>query len=59
MRHFLLLFIALLLGYGLWQLGGRTTLHRLARHALRIAAIALVLLAGLVLAFNSTSIKLL
>lgn len=59
MRHLLLLLVLLVLGYGLWQLGGRRTLHRLARHLLRIGAIALVLIALLVLAYQSSALKLL
>ena len=39
MRHFVLLFLAALAAYGLWQLGGRHSLHRVARHGIRLAAI--------------------
>ncbi|MBB5204694.1 hypothetical protein HNQ51_002008 [Inhella inkyongensis] len=59
MRHLLILLVALLAGYGLWQLAGRATFKRLTRHLLRVAALALVLLALLVLAYQTTAIKLL
>ena len=59
MRHLLILLVALLAGYGLWQLGGRATFRRLTRHLLRVVALALVLLALLVLAYQTTAIKLL
>lgn len=59
MRHFLLLLLAALLGYGLWQLGGASRLHRLARHGIRLAAVLAVLLAGLVIAYHSNALKVL
>jgi hypothetical protein len=59
MRHLILLVVLLLAGYGLWLLAGRATLHRLARHGLRIAAGLAVLLAGLVLAYHFNAFKLL
>lgn len=59
MRHWLLLFILLLAAYGLWQLGGRRQLRQAGRHALRILALALLLLGLLVLAYYSHAIKLL
>lgn len=59
MRHLILLFVAALAAYGLWQLGGRQSLHRWARHGVRLAAIAAVLLAALVLAYYSNAPKLL
>jgi hypothetical protein len=59
LRHFLVLLLAAVAAYGLWQLGGRHSLHRWARHGMRLAAIAALLLAALVVAYNSTAIKLL
>jgi len=59
MRHLILLFVLLAACYGLWQLGGRSTLHRLARHALRLAALAAALLGLLVLAYHSQALRLL
>ncbi len=59
MRHFILLLLAALLAYGLWQLGGRARLHRWARHGMRLAAIGALLLAALVIAYHSQALKLL
>jgi Kef-type K+ transport system membrane component KefB len=59
LRHFVLLFLAALAAYGLWQFGGRHSLHRVARHGIRLAAILAVLLAALVVAYNSNALKLL
>ncbi len=59
MRHLLLLFILLVLGYGLWHIAGRRQLRQLTQHLLRIAAIGMVLLALLVLAYHFSAIKLL
>ncbi|MBL8278766.1 MAG: hypothetical protein JNL93_18875 [Pelomonas sp.] len=59
MRHFLLLLLSAVLAYGLWQLGGRRRLHHWVRHALRLAAVAAVLLAALVVAYHSPALKLL
>jgi hypothetical protein len=59
MRHFLILLIVLPLGYGLWRLGSRPTQRLAARWLLRIAALALVLLALLVLTYQTTALKLL
>ena len=59
MRHLILLFVAALVAYGLWQLGGRHSLHRWARHGVRLAAIAALLLAALVVAYHSQALKLL
>lgn len=58
-RHLILIFVAALAAYGLWQLGGRRSLHRWARHGVRLAAILAVLLAALVVAYHSTALKLL
>ncbi len=59
MRPFILLLVAALLAYGLWQLGGRPQLHRWARHGVRLAAILALLLAALVVAYHSHALKLL
>lgn len=59
MRHVVLLFLVALVAYGLWQFGGRHSLHRLARHGIRLAAILAVLLAALVVAYNYNAPKLL
>ncbi|MBH9551406.1 hypothetical protein [Inhella gelatinilytica] len=59
MRHLLLLFVALLVGYGLWQLGNRRAWRQATRHFLRVAALAVVLVALLVLAYLTPAIKLL
>ncbi|MDR7335553.1 hypothetical protein [Roseateles asaccharophilus] len=59
MRHFILLFVLALAAYGLWQLGSRHTLNRWARHGIRLAAIAAVLLAALVVAYHSNALKVL
>lgn len=59
MRHFLLLLLTAVLAYGLWQLGGRARLHQWVRHAMRLAAVAAVLLAALVVAYHSQALKLL
>lgn len=59
MRHFILLFVLALVAYGLWQLGGRHTLNRWARHGIRLAAIAAVLLAAVVVAYHSNALKVL
>jgi len=58
-RHFLLLLIAAVCAYGLWQLAGRARLHQWARHGMRLAAVAAVLLAALVIAYHSQAFKLL
>ncbi len=58
-RHLVLIFLAVLAAYGLWQLGGRRSLHRWARHGVRLAAVLALLLAALVLAYHSTALKLL
>lgn len=58
-RHFILLFVAALAAYGLWQLSGRHHLNRWARHGVRLAAIAAVLLAALVVAYHSNALKVL
>ncbi|MCY4746246.1 hypothetical protein NYO99_14760 [Pelomonas sp. UHG3] len=59
MRHLVLIFLAVLAAYGLWQLGGRRSLHRWARHGVRLAAVLALLLAALVLAYHSPALKLL
>lgn len=59
MRHLVILFVAALAAYGLWQLAGRHSLHRWARHGIRVAAILAVLLAALVVAYYSNAPKLL
>ncbi|MDQ7743349.1 hypothetical protein [Hydrogenophaga pseudoflava] len=63
MRHLVLLFVVLAAGYGLWQftcpLMRAEQLGLLARHGLRLAVLAVVLLALLVLAFFLPSAKLL
>lgn len=58
-RHLILLFVAALAAYGLWRLGGRHSLHRWARHGIRLGAVAAVLLSALVVAYYSTAPKLL
>ena len=63
MKHLILLFLALAGGYGLWQLTRPLVrpdqLGLLARHGLRLAVLAAVLLALLVLAYFFPSTKLL
>lgn len=63
MKHLILLFVVLAAGYGLWQLTRPLMrpeqLGLLARHSLRLAVLAAVLLALLVLAFFLPSAKLL
>ncbi len=59
MRHLAFIFVAVLAAYGLWQLGGRHSLHRWARHGVRLGAVLALLLTALVLAYNSTALKLL
>ena len=63
MKHLVLLFIALAGAYGLWQLTRPLMrpdqLGMLARHGLRMAVLAAVLLALLVLAYFVPSTKLL
>jgi hypothetical protein len=58
-RHLILLFVAALAAYGLWQLGGRHSLHRWARHGVRLGAVLALLLAALVVAYHSNAPKLL
>jgi len=58
-RHLVILFVAALAAYGLWQLAGRRSLHRLARHGIRVAAILTLLPAALVVAYYSNAPKLL
>ena len=63
MKHLILLFFALAAGYGLWQLTRPLVrpdqLGMIARHSLRLAVLAAVLLALLVLAYFFPSTKLL
>lgn len=59
MRHLLILLIVLPLGLGLWHLGSRPTQRRAARLLLRVGALALVLLALLVLVYQTPALKLL
>jgi hypothetical protein len=63
MKQLILLFVVLAGGYGLWQLTRPLVrpdqLGMLARHGLRLAVLAAVLLALLVLAYFFPSTKLL
>lgn len=63
MKHLVLLFVALAAGYGLWQLTRPLMrpgqLGLLARHGLRLAVLAAVLLGLLVVAYFVPSTKLL
>ena len=63
MKHLVLLFFALAGGYGLWQLTRpllrADQLGMIARHGLRLAVLAAVLLALLVLAYFFPSTQLL
>lgn len=59
MRHFLILLIVLPLCLGLWHLGSRPTQRRALRWGLRVSALALVLLALLVLTYQTPALRLL
>ncbi len=59
MRHFLILLVALPLVYLLWTLAKRPAQRQAVRWVLRLAALAVVLIALLVLTYQSTAIKLL
>ena len=62
MKHFFLILILIIAGYGLWQVADRSersiVLKQVTRHGIRILAILSVLVALLLLAtqFTSTSI---
>ena len=59
MRHFLIRLIALPLCFWLWRLGSRPTQRLATRWLLRAAAFALVLVALLILAYQTPALKLL
>lgn len=59
MRHLLILLVAIPLVYLLWHLGNRPAQRQAARWLLRLGALAVVLLALLVLTYQTTAIKLL
>jgi hypothetical protein len=62
MKHFFLILILIIAGYGLWQLADHTerslALKQITRHGIRLLAVLLVLVALLLGAtqFTSTSI---
>jgi hypothetical protein len=62
MKHFFLILVLIIAGYGLWQVADRTerslVLKQITRHGIRLLAVLLVLVALLLLAtqFTSTSI---
>lgn len=59
MKHFLLLLIAIVAGYGLWHVADRTersiALRQITRHVLRLGAIVIVLVALMLLATQFTA----
>lgn len=63
MKHLLVLLVLLLVVYGSWQLTAplmrRHSLHRYTRHALRLGAVVLALLALLAIAYRTPAIPLL
>jgi hypothetical protein len=59
MRHFLILLLVLPVGYFLWHLSSRPTQRQAVRWGLRLAVLALALMALLVLTYQTTAIKLL
>ncbi len=59
MRHLLILLVALPLVYFLWKQANRPAQRLAARWLLRLGALAVVLLALLVVNYQTTAIKLL